>query len=61
MSVDHADDRYTADRLSKANPDKVNHASASTGTAKSEDFGRMIADETAKWGKAVKFANVSAD
>jgi tripartite-type tricarboxylate transporter receptor subunit TctC len=26
-----------------------------------EDFGRMIADETAKWGKAVKFANVSAD
>jgi tripartite-type tricarboxylate transporter receptor subunit TctC len=26
-----------------------------------EDFGKMIADETAKWGKAVKFANVSAD
>ncbi|MGB6508620.1 MAG: tripartite tricarboxylate transporter substrate binding protein [Xanthobacteraceae bacterium] len=26
-----------------------------------EDFGRMIADETAKWGKAVKFANVSVD
>lgn len=26
-----------------------------------KDFGRMIADETAKWGKAVKFANVSAD
>ena len=25
------------------------------------DFRRMIADETAKWGKAVKFANVSAD
>ena len=26
-----------------------------------EDFGKMIADETAKWGKAVKFANVSED
>jgi tripartite-type tricarboxylate transporter receptor subunit TctC len=26
-----------------------------------EDFGKMIADETAKWGKVVKFANVSAD
>jgi tripartite-type tricarboxylate transporter receptor subunit TctC len=26
-----------------------------------QDFGRMIADETAKWGRAVKFANVSAD
>jgi tripartite-type tricarboxylate transporter receptor subunit TctC len=26
-----------------------------------EDFAKMIADETAKWGKAVKFANVSAD
>ena len=26
-----------------------------------EDFGKMIADETAKWGKAVEFANVSAD
>jgi len=26
-----------------------------------EDFGKMIAEETEKWGKAVKFANVSAD
>jgi tripartite-type tricarboxylate transporter receptor subunit TctC len=26
-----------------------------------EDFGKMIADETAKWGKAVKFAKVNAD
>jgi tripartite-type tricarboxylate transporter receptor subunit TctC len=26
-----------------------------------EDFGKMIADEPAKWGKAVKFANASAD
>ena len=26
-----------------------------------EDFGKMIADETAKWGKAIEFANVSAD
>ena len=26
-----------------------------------EDFGKMIADETEKWGKVVKFANVSAD
>ena len=26
-----------------------------------EDFGKMIAVETAKWGKAVKFANVSED
>ena len=26
-----------------------------------DDFGKMIADETEKWGKAVKFANVSAD
>lgn len=26
-----------------------------------EDFGKMIADETEKWGKAVKFANVSED
>jgi tripartite-type tricarboxylate transporter receptor subunit TctC len=26
-----------------------------------EDFGKMIADETAKWGKAVKFANISVD
>ena len=26
-----------------------------------EDFGKMIVDETAKWGKAVKFANVSED
>jgi tripartite-type tricarboxylate transporter receptor subunit TctC len=26
-----------------------------------EDFGKMIADETEKWGKAVKFANLSAD
>jgi tripartite-type tricarboxylate transporter receptor subunit TctC len=26
-----------------------------------EDFGRMIADETVMWGKAVKFSNVSAD
>jgi tripartite-type tricarboxylate transporter receptor subunit TctC len=26
-----------------------------------QDFGKMIADETEKWGKAVKFANVSAD
>jgi hypothetical protein len=25
------------------------------------DFGKVIADETAKWGKAVKFANVTAD
>jgi tripartite-type tricarboxylate transporter receptor subunit TctC len=26
-----------------------------------EDFGKLIADETDKWGKAVKFANVSGD
>ena len=26
-----------------------------------EAFGKMIADETEKWGKAVKFANVRAD
>ena len=26
-----------------------------------EDFGKMIADETERWGKAVKFANVSED
>ena len=26
-----------------------------------EDFGKMIADETEKWGKVVKFANVRAD
>jgi tripartite-type tricarboxylate transporter receptor subunit TctC len=25
------------------------------------DLGKLIADETEKWGKAVKFANVSAD
>src|SRR5262249_45988734 len=26
-----------------------------------EDFGKLIADETEKWGKVVKFANVSED
>jgi len=26
-----------------------------------EDFGKMVADETEKWGRAVKFANVSED
>jgi tripartite-type tricarboxylate transporter receptor subunit TctC len=26
-----------------------------------EDFGKMIADETERWGKAIKFANISAD
>jgi hypothetical protein len=26
-----------------------------------DDFGKMIGAETAKWGKAVKFANVIAD
>jgi hypothetical protein len=26
-----------------------------------DDFGRLIADETRKWGKAVKFAGITAD
>jgi hypothetical protein len=30
-------------------------------TGSPSDFGKLIAEETEKWGKVVKFANIKAD
>jgi tripartite-type tricarboxylate transporter receptor subunit TctC len=59
----------------KANPGKINMASAGTGSTphvagelfkmmasgSSADFGRLIAEETEKWRKVVKFSGAKAE
>jgi hypothetical protein len=34
---------------------------AGLGSAVANDFGKLIADETTKWAKVVKFAGIKAD